>query len=407
MNTGVPTIAVRGGFRTLSEIYDIEEELESSGLYTKRNKGDHVLYIPTDGDYAIKKSTLWLDQVADIKGYICESGSNSGHRVVAIRDIEASPADEEDVFKYNVYMCIDNVCDVDTTDNKSIINICGHLCDILTGFYSASGRCHNNVNHMNVFMDGDAVVLGNCSLAGDKNEVSYYNAPEVLRGDASSTRSDVYSLGMWLYCKLKAFGENVFESRDRYGIKDEDIKFKADVDNRLFQVIKKAISISPEDRYATPAELKEALTKAIKPKKKVPWKPIGIVAAVVLVVALVGVYIYNSFLADYDPEADRIRGMISSGSYSLAYSEINKRGSGPDTDALIIEYIEGCMDVLDYNRAAQIIPLFSDEMFESPEYIESLIYDFSAKDKLYLLEDVFEEIYSRSDEIAEIIDGLN
>ena len=400
-------IAVSGGFKALSDIRDIERELKDSGLYTNLYVGDHELYVPEKGEYCIKKSTLWLDSADDIEDFKNTATITSGHRIMAIRDVTAVLANNG-MNKYNVFMCIDKADTFDSEDPKRLLTVCGHLCDILSAFYNTSKRYHNNINHRNVFKSGDDVILGNCSLAGEKNEIPYYNAPEILRGERASERTDVYSLGMWLYCKLRSSsGGNVFASNDRYGIKDENITFRSDIDKKTVAIIKKAISIDPKDRYSSPAEMKSAIVKALKPVTTFKWKPVLIVASAVLIVGALAAYFITSFFNTYDPGADEIRSMISSGSYSLAYSEISRRDRSPDTDALIMEYIDGCMDVLDYKRAAQIIPLFSDQMFDSPDYIESLIYEFRSKDKMNLLEDVFSEIYTKSDAIAEIIDKLN
>ena len=123
-----------------------------------------------------------------------------------------------------------------------------------------------------------------------------------------------------------------------------------------------------------------------------------------LVVAVLGGVILMNLFGNQDPSAKEIDQMISSGSYSLAYEKLCERPKDKVTDELIKQYIEGCMDNLDYKRVAEIIPEFSQEMFESPEYLENLFNDFQKKGKLSVLETVFDEIYSKSEAIAIVID---
>ncbi len=137
-------------------------------------------------------------------------------------------------------------------------------------------------------------------------------------------------------------------------------------------------------------------------KTKKVLKTIGITAASVIAVGAIVWY----GLSIYDPGAKVIRGYIASSCYSLAYDEICERESNEATDELIIEYISGCMDVLDYQRAAQIIPEFSQSMFDSPEYLESLFNEFKSKGKINVLESILPQISSRSEAIAEVIDKI-
>jgi len=102
-----------------------------------------------------------------------------------------------------------------------------------------------------------------------------------------------------------------------------------------------------------------------------------------------------------------INKMIESGVYSLAYEEICARTSSKSTDKLIKKYIEACIDDFDYQRAVQIIPEFSQEMFDSPDYLDDLFNQFYEKNKLNIFEPVFPIIYSRSDEIKRIVDYYN
>lgn len=93
-----------------------------------------------------------------------------------------------------------------------------------------------------------------------------YAAPEVLRGEPSSTASDVYSLGATLHAALR--GKPPYESRpDEAAIavavrvlSDEPPDLRAaGVPPALAEVIDRAMERDPADRWSTAAELRDAL----------------------------------------------------------------------------------------------------------------------------------------------------
>ncbi len=414
MDFSAGLIEVQNKYKTLSEITDFTTEIETSGLYNKKAYGNHVLYIPEARNYCIKKSTIWSHEaVIDYRDKslneslvgdsICrmEHKTSANVRFMRIHNYRLVNSETRTANGvYDVYMHIEKVIPVENIQLKEAVEICMAVCDLLNEFGG-----HNNINHLNIFWSGKDVVLGNPSLSGMKNEIVYYNAPEILRGEKATSSSDVYSLGIWMYYMLRATQENVFADRDRYGITDNDIKITKNVGEAVVSVIRKAVRCDPSERYKNPAALKKALEDALKKdpdKAKKVLKVVGITVAAILVCGAVGWY----GLSNYDPGAKEIRTMIASGSYSLAYEEICARSSSEATDELIKEYIQGCMDELDYQRAAQIIPEFSQEMFDSPDYLENLFYDFRDKGKMNILEPIMNRVYSRSEAIADIIDRI-
>jgi hypothetical protein len=90
-------------------------------------------------------------------------------------------------------------------------------------------------------------------------------APEVLAGEPSTERSDVYSLGRFL--------SSLFEQ----GSASYEYK----------KVIAKATRENPKDRYATIADMRDALQKHRSLKNSL----LGLIAAVVIALGLLGVYV--------------------------------------------------------------------------------------------------------------------
>ncbi len=410
MNNPGIVAATRSGYKTLSEITDFKKEIEESGLYNIVDNGNNVIYISQKEDHCIKKCTIWShESVIDYndkslnESLVNESlnrissSVSAGNRFINIYNFRLVES-KKSAGIYDVYICMEKIGPVEAIPEEDVVNICMAVCSLLCRFEGV----HSNINHQNIFLKGEDIIIGNPSLSGFKNEIAYYNAPEILRGDKATPSSDVYSLGIWLYHMLRTTPDNIFAARDRYGITENDIRITKKVSPDVLKVIQKAVSCEPENRYETPLELKEALEKAIKPKMKIPWKAVGITAASFLVCGALGYYI----ISNYDPGAKEIRTMIASGSYSLAYEEICARSSSKETDELIKEYIQGCMNVLDYQRAAQIIPEFSQEMFDTPDYLEDLFYEFRSKGKINILEPVMNRIYSKSDAIADIINRI-
>jgi serine/threonine protein kinase len=124
-----------------------------------------------------------------------------------------------------------------------------------------------------------------CQAAGKAPEVLHYVSPEQLRGDPVDGRSNIFSLGAILYemaTETKAFpGEDA--DQVRHGIVEatpqDPIAVNKKIHPVLSEVIMKALSKVPEERYQSGQELvndlercKESTTKATA-KKAAPPAP--------------------------------------------------------------------------------------------------------------------------------------
>ena len=122
-----------------------------------------------------------------------------------------------------------------------------------------------------------------CQASGKAPEVLHYVSPEQLRGDPVDARSNVFSLGAILYemvTESKAFaGEDA--DQVRHAIVETSPAAPVEINRKihpvLSEVIMKALSKAPEDRYQSGQDLvndlercKESATKAVAKKPAQP-----------------------------------------------------------------------------------------------------------------------------------------
>lgn len=92
-----------------------------------------------------------------------------------------------------------------------------------------------------------------------------YSSPEQMSGDMTDERSDIYSLGATLYSLLTALLPPDAVSRKRTvaaGKADplqQIMEVKTDVPAGLASIVHKALALEPRDRYASAADMRQAL----------------------------------------------------------------------------------------------------------------------------------------------------
>jgi eukaryotic-like serine/threonine-protein kinase len=120
-----------------------------------------------------------------------------------------------------------------------------------------------------------------CQASGKAPDVLHYVSPEQLRGDPVDGRSNIFSLGAILYemaTENKAFpGEDADQVRQEIGetMPAAPIAINKKIHPVLSEVIMKALSKAPEERYQSGQELvndlercKESTTKAVAKKSQ-------------------------------------------------------------------------------------------------------------------------------------------
>lgn len=150
------------------------------------------------------------------------------------------------------------------------INLAIDLCSALEQLRSA-GLVHRDVHPRNIFWGtgsnphfllGDLGVVQISELAYSAMpdaSITEYTAPEVLSETASlSETMDIYSVGLVLY-EIYNGGVLPQGEDEKFHRSSEALPAPAYADVALSEILLKACAFQPEDRYQSPAEMKQAL----------------------------------------------------------------------------------------------------------------------------------------------------
>ena len=175
----------------------------------------------------------------------------------------------------------------------SIAVVSSILCDTLRGLHSAHETrgelgepldiVHRDVSPQNIVVGADGVsriidfgiakarVRAQLTATGQLRGKLSYLAPEQIRGESATRLADVYSAGVVLWEALT--GRLLFEG-DCAGAVTEQIlvgwvdppsKYVPAITEALDSVVLRALATEPRDRFATAAELADALSAAAPP----------------------------------------------------------------------------------------------------------------------------------------------
>lgn len=162
---------------------------------------------------------------------------------------------------------------------KEIINVGIDICEALEDCQN-EGIIHRDIKPGNIFYDGRHYLLGdfgiskileNGDLAQTCKGTPQYAAPEQFNGLISNTgydyRVDIYSLGLTMYyiankCKLPFVeqGRSISEA-NLMRLENTPIPSVKGISEGLNRVIQKACNFSPEERYQSASDMKNALIK--------------------------------------------------------------------------------------------------------------------------------------------------
>ncbi len=158
-------------------------------------------------------------------------------------------------------------------------------------YANAQGIIHRDIKPSNILFDAEArpepkVKVADFGIArimdgsatrtktGDILGSPLYMAPEQLKGEPVSARSDVFSLGVTFYQLVT--GELPFKGDNFANLSFQIVqgKFKpvneirADLPDSARKIINKALQKSPDNRYTTAAEMADALWSAFENKRE-------------------------------------------------------------------------------------------------------------------------------------------
>jgi serine/threonine-protein kinase len=174
------------------------------------------------------------------------------------------------------------------------------LCRALSAVHQA-GLLHRDIKARNVMREEfGRIVLMDFGTGLDQTDDSdgqasafagtpLYMAPEILEGQPASIQSDIYSVGVLLYRLVTGSypveGRSVADVRDAHarGARTFLRDARPDLPETFVQVVQRALSPQPEDRYASAGAMESALAAAVQDRTSWPWRTLAIAASLLAV----------------------------------------------------------------------------------------------------------------------------
>ena len=288
----------------------------------------------------------------------------------------------------------------DALSAAEVVRVGTQVCEAVAAVHGA-GLLHRDIKAHNVMLadDGRAVLmdfgtgreLGD-SPAGTPAGTPLYLAPELLRGEPASVRSDVYSIGVLLYYLLtRSYPVRGRSVRDLLHAHERDDRTplraaRSDLPTKLGRIVDRAIDPRPERRYRSAAGLAADLTALAPGAGRAKLAKFAAMAAAVMLVSWIAVELRGRWTGRSSPTRAAIgeAGIRpASGAPApienpaVAVLPFLNLGAGPDSDS----FVDGLTIEILHNLAA----------IEGLQ-VRSQVSSFSFKEKASNLADVSEKL---------------
>lgn len=166
---------------------------------------------------------------------------------------------------------------------EETLKFAGNIADAV-GYANERGIVHRDIKPANIMLDiqGQAILMdfGIVKIMGGESHTTTgalvgtarYMSPEIIRGDASDHRADIYSLGVTLFEMLSGRTPFVSDSAMTLMMMHlndpvPDVRnFRSDAPAEIKRILEKCLAKEREDRYQSGAELSKDLRNALDKK---------------------------------------------------------------------------------------------------------------------------------------------
>lgn len=269
-----------------------------------------------------------------------------------------------------------------------------------------------------------------------------YIAPEVSSGKYSFS-ADIYSLGIVMYKLLNNDELPKKESRS----KGEPLQAPCNDNTQLANIVLKACSFHPEDRYETPEEMQEELEKVLQDNRSnlEDWRTVKLeepskkptkffdalrknngvilkIAAMMLLIAVVFITVKGfsggtggtSGLVPTETSQSGRSGLydlIDQRNFPSAYTQIKDRTEkGENMDEAIWYFVQECEKKADEStckRAVAAMKLLTDNISNNENSYKETVQWFYDHDKTNLILDILTDLRSKGEEGEKLADTIS
>ena len=274
-----------GAFGTVFEITrkdfpDMKAALKVISIPTSQKEIDN--YREENYDLDEKSVTSYFESIVDdvTKEFRLMSQLKGNTNIVGYEDHDVKPKDGE--FGWDIFIRMELLTPMNryfaenNPTQKDVIQLGIDICKALE-ICQKYQIIHRDIKPSNIFVSktgdfklgdfGVARTLEKTTSGLSKKGTYTYMAPEVFKGEAYNSNVDIYSLGILMY-KLLNNNMEPFRTDRTYGDSEKafekrmlgaSIPSPANAKGRLAEIVLKACSFSPKERYESPLQMRSEL----------------------------------------------------------------------------------------------------------------------------------------------------